>query len=597
MNNNFLPYQLKKNAEQNNVLATQLAQIATQANNGSNDYNKIQNALNSAGINGVVRLNQGGSYSVTQSLTIPSNITIDGNGATLTASSSFSLVRLYGSLLTSTLQALTADASIGSSTITVANASGFSVGDDIYIFPNDGSSDSSNNNNVEYNTITAISSNQITLKNPLTDAYTVTKQYSIEKVNFVQNVLIKNVNFVGYNQTSTSLIIDGSFVKNVRFENCTFTNFYRNIINNGVNFQMKECTLTNCNGGLSFSKLKRLKIEKNEISQCTGTGLAVTYFSDFAKISKNDIRTCGSYAIYYNYWNDNGVIEENFITNCTSYGVCHDYDNYNTLIFGNDISNCGNTLFALSSVNTNIGFHKVIGNTFRDSAISALTLEIVCNCIIENNIFRNLNKDNTISAITIDAVNSDNQASYNIISKNIFDNISGYPIKSTNKHKTTTNKIVENTATNCTYGISLYANDANYIIQNNKGLPFGSIGTNNHIYDLIIKSPEFVFNGSNQQTITLVPKADININNAYLVYTEATDSNTGTSLLVGTPASSNQYMNSFTTEVSKSIGSITSLNGNIGSQTIAAGSTVQFRCTGGKTGTGKGVIFLECSFK
>jgi len=120
-------------------------------------------------------------------------------------------------------------------------------------------------------------------------------------------------------------------------------------------------------------------------------------------------------------------------------------------------------------------------------------------------------------------------------------------------------------------------------------------GTKNPGTASIIQTFEFDVDNGNGTTEDWVwsPRKDIYILNAYITYTEATDSSMGSpTVKIGTTAGGSQIVASFTIPESQSIGGYSELT--IVEGFVAANGFVCVRHTGiASTQAGKYIVFLE----
>ena len=201
----------------------------------TDDTAAIQAALDS----GNKRITSSGTFKVT-TLNMPSGVTLDGQGATTLVDGP--TIKLTGSYDSSV--ALTAISSAGDTTINVADASSYSVGDYLSIksvincISSDAGSDRLGsvqagifNYFSEFVKIKSIATNEITIEAPLLFNYTLVAGAnsgtrtvsSVAKVNFITGVKIKGINF---EQTTNNAGISSIFfdvVKDSCVEDCQFT--------------------------------------------------------------------------------------------------------------------------------------------------------------------------------------------------------------------------------------------------------------------------------------------------------------------------------------------------------------------------------------
>lgn len=209
-----------------------------------------------SGINNL-KLTSGKTYIISRQLTIPSNFTIDGNFATIKRADI-------------TLTTLASIASVGNTTLTVADASAFEIGDEIVLTDSTGA-----NGGVRYTqlslwssgktTITNIVGNVLTLNNAVVATQGGVTSFAVGsnvfKVNNLiitdssnENILIKNVIFDGnsasndknfYWPLQSSINAVGV---NITVQGCRFINSPNENVFLGGNSVIENCTYENLNG-------------------------------------------------------------------------------------------------------------------------------------------------------------------------------------------------------------------------------------------------------------------------------------------------------------------------------------------------------------
>ena len=214
---------------------------------------------------GKLSLMAGKTYRLTKSSYGISNTYIDGNGATLLADfpseSQIGSINFYGGGASDSVRTTTVKdfgRTNGRSVITVADASGFKVGDRIRITSDQykhgiaGTAGLGVKTRGEFSEIRSISGNSITLLESLKDDYTEGTK-TIERFDFLDNVIVRNVNFVNANgEANNGAIHAYAGVRAIRarsvnflyVDGCTFSNFRRF---GGDIGDSKNIIITGCN--------------------------------------------------------------------------------------------------------------------------------------------------------------------------------------------------------------------------------------------------------------------------------------------------------------------------------------------------------------
>lgn len=193
---------------------------------GAIDNVEIQAAIDAlpAGGGKVVLLE--GTYVLAAYVTVPSNVTLEGVGeatfidATGLSYSYYGAIRMKGSL-PGTSSALTVDAAKYQTDATVADASGFSVGDWIRIRDNNtwpGGQESG-----ELQRIASIAGNVITCELLLADDYTVADTATVDLVTIVEGVHLRNFKIQGWGDEAMGFEFEYGYNHSV--ENVTLLDF------------------------------------------------------------------------------------------------------------------------------------------------------------------------------------------------------------------------------------------------------------------------------------------------------------------------------------------------------------------------------------
>jgi hypothetical protein len=184
----------------------------------------LQAAINSGG-----RVRLVGVHMRTTQLTIPSNTYFDAEpGAVLDISgmaAGVAAVAVNGSL--GTPVALSSDATEGGTTIAITDATGLTAGDYVKVSSNQvwGTTNGARGEIVR---IASISTNTLTLEDPLQDSYPVASDGKVERVTFAEGITIDGIRFVGGPTiTKDTVGLDVKVAKNLRLINLTSKNCHR----------------------------------------------------------------------------------------------------------------------------------------------------------------------------------------------------------------------------------------------------------------------------------------------------------------------------------------------------------------------------------
>jgi hypothetical protein len=215
-----------------------------------------------------------GEHFVTDSIVMKANVRLSGYGCSIfcNTSSAFEAVTTNISALVSTTT--TAPAGIGATAVSVASASGFSVGDVILI---DSTTEYYNTLNVEWkksqwNIVTDIVGNSIGLLYPLDLFYLASTTRVVKNV---QNNNIVVEGFKCYRQSpQTTPTLDGIFINNVfNFvaRDLQVWNFYSNVtINTGLQVTLDSNAVGFCQySGLILGQVDYGQAVNNRIYDCT----------------------------------------------------------------------------------------------------------------------------------------------------------------------------------------------------------------------------------------------------------------------------------------------------------------------------------------
>ena len=261
----------------------------------ADDTVAIQAALDS----GAKYIVSEGSFKV-GTLAIPSGVTFDGQGVTtLVDGGSITSVGSYDSEVS-----LTAIASSGNTSITVANASSYSAGDYLSIksvvncISSDAGEDrlgvvqpSIKNYFSEFVKVKSIATNTITIEAPLLFNYTLTAGAdsgtrtvsTVEKVNFVTGVKVKGISFERNLNNSNYEAILFDVVKDSYVENCHFTS------TDYVGFFVKLQDCLRCTASHLITERPRYSSSTSAFNSLLTHGSTQSGFSD--------VTCCGGYQI------------------------------------------------------------------------------------------------------------------------------------------------------------------------------------------------------------------------------------------------------------------------------------------------------------
>lgn len=198
----------------------------------------LTNALATVSSNGAVLVFPSGEFLFNNTINLPSNVIIKGDGANMTTflmdlSGANNAISIKGSLINSITTAITQTALKGSNSIEVLNATEFEAGDWIQIFMDDSgliTSDWAKGSVGQIVEISSVNSNQIILSSALRMDFDKSNSLYIKKIEPIKNVgieclKIKRLDDTAPSQTSSVYFeyAVNSWVKGIESSNTTFS--------------------------------------------------------------------------------------------------------------------------------------------------------------------------------------------------------------------------------------------------------------------------------------------------------------------------------------------------------------------------------------
>lgn len=250
-------------------------------------------------------------------------------------------------------------ASAGENTLTVADASGFTAGDYVWLDSTELWDDWDDNcTKGEMHQIKSISGNDVTFKDPVLHAMGVTG-LTLAKINFLENISLRNVTGIGHGVGSTGVQFGGEFryVKNLHVENCNFTKFegrafwpWRCLNATFVSNYIGECRATgtsygiqiaggsyytkvignhffDCRHGVDFGDRYGVSryaiISGNTCTAMRGSGLSTHTGADFVTFSDNIVECDATLAIEDGIYirSPNTIVSGNIVRTPGRYGI------------------------------------------------------------------------------------------------------------------------------------------------------------------------------------------------------------------------------------------------------------------------------------
>jgi parallel beta-helix repeat protein len=561
----------------------------------ANDTTPIQSAIYSLTNGGVVFFTEG-TYLITSSLIIPSNITLGGVGATsiiTTVTPATTLIQVFG-VKTAITSNLTVDAALHQTTVAVADGSIFTAGDYVLIE----SSGTPATDAYEINVISIVAGNNLTMEAPLYDTYLIADGAKVTLLNIKENVHIKNLKFINVSG-GTGEGFKFQYAINSSVENCIIESGDRNEIYYSNYISILNNKITDFGLGVDVRYSKYNVIDKNSIYN-GNSGIAFQYYSDACKITNNTIVKMLTYGIFYEHYSNDGLIEGNIVFNSGSYGLVMDYGCDHTRILGNYISNTGNTAIILVESDYLI----VQGNDISCSAAVGLTLEASSYSTVSGNVISNIGTTTSHHGISVYSTVAQGPSQYNVISKNILSTIAGTGIYMVaDGASILSDSLIEGNIIASSVGLGIRVGlttvPTSISIRNNIIGTVSTIGTtvttsvsgdyssSSTVIDLSGAAVLIPIYHSVQRTAIL---------SIQIVYTEASSADAGIKLEFGIPSDTNRTAE-YTTEINKALWYTKTLSGSdflpsYGAM-VLADSTYTVYSPGGKTGAGEVKIIVN----
>ena len=406
----------------------------------TDDQTAVQNAINaaySAG-GGTVYLPKG-AYNVT-GLHSYSNVNITGDDAKIVAASTISydyILHLEGSLISNTT--LTANGTLGASSVSVTSSAAFAAGD--YIVVSDstfGNTTDALGKNQEFNRVLSVSSGTINLMNPLCGTYYSDSTARVYKYSPVRDVIIEGLHFdipgasdaggilleYCYNVTVKGCKVTGMFYPGINIDKSANVHILDNIFMDGQDLS----TGGRGYGFATYESSHNVLIKGNMTERVRENAVSngskhITVSDNIFRNSYDDgINTHGSGNRYV-------IISNNIIEGgCTAGGITIGGGKNNTdsdvLVSNNLITNLSKSGIV---VNSTVASQPMVRITIRDNEIRAFGLDAASGIyarymeesVIEGNVIRgngDADQDYGIYVKLDTAV---------VVQNNVIDNISG----------------------------------------------------------------------------------------------------------------------------------------------------------------------------
>lgn len=312
-----------------------------------NDITKLQSSINTVSTagGGTVAL-EPGTYNATSSFTIPSNVTLDGNGATINFGGGAYQVSITGSnaYATGTLSVNFGSGSVtGSGTTWTAGMVGQSIliGDYWY-------------------TISARSSNTAITISPVFRGITVSGvTYVIATT--VDGASIKNITL---NNSSTTLLTF-RYCNSFIMDTLTTTNGTKGISGqDSANVNLLGCAVQTCTTGITYNNVPFCTIDNNLVLDISGgTGISLTGVTNTSILSLS-IQNVTGVGFQFTTCSNLGLINYSFIE-CTSHGVEFVSGNSDIDIDSGYINTCGGDGIKLTATSNRIEIttNNILNNT------------------------------------------------------------------------------------------------------------------------------------------------------------------------------------------------------------------------------------------
>jgi len=346
----------------------------------TDDAEAIQDAIDAANdVDGGIVFFPEGTYVVGSELTMYSNIYIKGvPGSTVidysAIDSSFDVFSTEGT--EEDAIDLSANASIGDTTLTLTDTSSLSAGDYIKL------RDDANNldNNVLRGEICRIDSvdseTEVTLKDLVISAYTTANNAAVVKLNFIENVIFEGIHILGPEesaQTSRGIylhVVKGFTIRNCKFERCQHSGIYAEVCLYGY---VDNCDFLDGEGDegtRGYGFVAAVCSQDLIMTNCFGHNLKHLFTAggagtEYGLVRRVTVANCKADEMRYAALDThaNGMEVSyigNIVRNSVRAGLRH--RGKSGAIIGNIITDCGDEGIAVTPFSTELGGYVITGN-------------------------------------------------------------------------------------------------------------------------------------------------------------------------------------------------------------------------------------------
>lgn len=190
---------------------------------GANDADAIEAALNEIDTGCI--LFKKGIYSIDRQILLKSNISFIGSEGVIFNCFNGTVLNTENNAYSPSTILLLSNVYPGDTKFELSNVTGLRVGDYVKISDDFTIFDRRPFKNGELSKIIAIDGTLITVDKPLYDSYSIKNNAKIRKMSMFENIIFKNIHFVGYGINTDSVAICLRGVLNCKISNCEFTEF------------------------------------------------------------------------------------------------------------------------------------------------------------------------------------------------------------------------------------------------------------------------------------------------------------------------------------------------------------------------------------
>lgn len=368
-----------------------------------------------------------GTWTCANRVDIPSNITVMGHSRETIIEGSvagdYGIMSAYGSSGASVLLSL--DATERDNSLTVADGSGFSIGDYILIY------DAQTAFLWEINRLSNVAGNVLTTGNKLRESYTVANTTRCVKLTPTENVTIYDVKF-----NNSDCGVSCRLAVNFNLINCEVIGFTKygiqlntstqlQIIGNYCHDAIGDSTLAANNECIMLFEIQDSVVQDNKVNRmrraidlinqshdnlidsnvCNGT-YAVCISSHDSDCKRNIISNniCDG-STYYGITSvsSNNTIKGNYIKNCVQYGIWLSNGAIYNLVEANQIENCENGIYCYTStcyqntISNNIITYSKTAAIYLDTTV--YSIRILNNTFVNNGYGVNAEEVNYVMVI------------------------------------------------------------------------------------------------------------------------------------------------------------------------------------------------------